>query len=181
MTTPRVVYAATIAVILVTGGFAGGHAAATPDRTAHPILTSAMATLTVNGTTTLNGPVNVNMDATHLGLVIRGHQGNNEQPLQVFDYAGNPIAGVASAGGLWVAGDTFRIFGNDDILNATLTVWPNSGAVTLGGLNGPTIYGGAADPNVTSPCKDRPCAQGDRYFRGNGDTLIYLNGTWMAK
>jgi hypothetical protein len=47
---------------------------------------------------------------------------------------------------------------------------------------GPTLYGGSADPNVTPPAHvGHDFAQGDRYFRSNGDTLVYLGGTWVVK
>jgi hypothetical protein len=169
-----------IAATSLVMGFLAGDAWATPVRPAVPLGSSTVNSLTVNGTTTLNGPVNVTMDATHPGVTIRGHEGSLEQPLRVFDFAGNPIAGVNSAGGMWVAGDNFSVYPPGDVFHASITLHMH-GSITIGGPAGPTIYGGPDDPNVVSPCVDQPCAAGDRDLRTNGDTLVYLGGTWVVK
>lgn len=150
-------------------------AANIPNRTAYPLLASVLTSLTVNG------PATINMDATHPGLVIRGHQGNGQQPLQVFDWAGNPIAGVPSHGGMWVAGDDFRVFPPGDIFNASITLHMH-GSITIGGPTGPTIYGGPADPNTVSPCVDQPCHPGDRDMQNTTPftTWVYDGTTWIA-
>jgi hypothetical protein len=174
------IFAVLTAAGLTAGGYLTGQAVAAPASHATPIAKAAMSSLTVNGTTTLNGPVNVTMDATHAGVTIRGHEGSLEQPLRVFDHLGNPIAGVNSAGGMWVAGDNFSVYPPGDVFNASITLHMH-GSITIGGPQGPTIYGGPDDPNVTSPCVDQPCATGDRDLRTNGDTLVYLGGTWVVK
>lgn len=170
---------------LPTGGYFAGQARA--DSPAKPAATRVLGAvtsgLTVNGKTTLNGPVTVNSD------------GSNSQSFQVFDHAGNPIFTVPPFGGPAVLGDNFRLIYHGQIFNQALTLWQD-GSITLGqsvgdprdpadpvrNQGGPTLYGGSADPNVTPPAHaGHDFVQGDRYFRTNGDTLAYLGGVWVVR
>lgn len=174
MTTPRriqAVFAMLLALVAAMSGWAGWAAASPQTPVIH---TAAQAVLT---SLTVNGPVLVKADGAHPPVLVRGNANYNGNLLEVKDYLDQPIAGVSSAGGLWVAGDDFRVFGSD-IFNATITLHSN-GSITLGGPTGPTVYGGSADPNVAPPCA--PCHSGDRYFRTNGDTLVYLGGLWVIR
>lgn len=177
----------TLALTVALGGLAalaaGYYAAvatAAPVKPAVSVLASVTNGLTVNGKTTLNGPVSVAMDATNPGVTIKGHSGSLAQPLAIYDHLGNPIAGVNSDGGMWVAGDDFRIFPPGDVFNAAITLHKH-GSITIGGVHGPTLYGGGGDPNVSNPCADQPCAEGDRYLHIDGRTLVYLGGTWVIR
>lgn len=133
-------------------------------------------------TTITGNPVTIRMtDRTQGGLIVRGVSGGTANALEVFDYAGNPIAGVAQAGGLWVTGDNFRIFPPGDVFHASLTLHMH-GSITVGGDTGPTMYGGAEDPNVVSPCVDQPCHAGDRYLSQIPPypTLTFDGTTWRT-
>lgn len=168
-----------IAALLLTGGVLGGRAsAAPPDGTAN-----ARPHATAAGPTTITGnPVTIQMDdPAKDGLVVRGVRDGHGQILQAYDYAGNPIAGIAPYGGMWVAGDNFRIFPPGDIFNASITLHMH-GSITIGGPDGPTIYGGADDPNVSSPCVDRPCRGGDRYLSKVAPypTLVFDGTAWVT-
>jgi hypothetical protein len=168
---------------------------AAPTRTT-PVMAAVTSGLTING------PVTVTMDATHPGLTIRGHSGSLAQPLAVFDYAGNPIFYVASDGGAGVTGDNFSIFAPRDVFNPVV-VLHKDGAISFGGKSGPTLYGGPADPRVSSPCVtlamiqrgpvpaalDRACMGGDRYMRSGADstdplayaTYVFTSAGWTVQ
>jgi hypothetical protein len=153
---------------------------AAPGTPTVPVLSAVNSSLTVNGTTKLNGPVTVQMDTTHAGVTIRGRQGSLAQPIAVYDYLGNPIFHVGSDGGAGVTGDDFKVFPPGDVFNASITLHKH-GSITIGGVHGPTLYGGGGDPNVSSPCVDQPCAPGDRYLHIDGRTLVFLGGVWTVK
>lgn len=136
----------------------------------------------------VNGPVVVNSDGGHIGVLITGKQNSSYQLFEVDDYAHNPIFSVPPYGGPAVLGDNFRIFAPTQIFGQAATLWMD-GSLTLGqvqadGSNqgGVTFYSGAADPNVSPPAHaGHAFNAGDRYFRSNGATYVFLSGTWTIQ
>lgn len=66
-------------------------------------------------------------DASRPGLQIMCAQGQNGQCLEIKDYLDQPIAGANRAGAaLWVAGDNFIAYGENDIFNWRFKVDPEN-------------------------------------------------------
>lgn len=147
------------------------------------------------------GPIIVNQDAAgHVGLIVNANaNAGTAQVATFFDHAGNPIFSIPPYGGPAVFGDNFRLFAPGQVFEAALTLWLN-GSITLGGVQqgglaqgGVTLYSGAADPTVTppstltsaaaggNPAVYRAFMPGDRYWRSNGETYVYLGGVWVLQ
>jgi hypothetical protein len=169
----RVAAACVLAVPLTLAVIPASQAAPRPDTTPG---------LTLNGPTTLNGQTTINMDASHPGLRIKGHEGSLAQPLQVFDFLGNPIFDVGSVGGAAVTGDNLSVFPPGDVFTPVI-VLRLDGSITLGGPAGPTLYGGPGDPNTAPPVHVLPFEAGDRYLSTSGlfATWVFTGAAWVVQ
>src|SRR6266542_583782 len=193
--TLRVVYAAIVAAALAVGTAAGHTSATSDDRPVARALTAVGNSLTVNGTVRINGTDSGDALTIKTGVVGQRHG------LLVVDKDNAPIFVVPGYGGPATLGDNYREFHPGAIFAGHSLILRYDGSITLGQQvgsdanpvqqGGVTLYSGAADPNIQPPAHEqtdahgavvtRPFYNGDRYFRANGDTLVYLDGTWVVK
>lgn len=188
--------AAVLAVVGLTIGVAS---------TVHPVQPDAgrpASSTTFPSGVEVDGPLVVNSDGGHVGLLLTGRSGSTYQLLEVDDYLHNPIFSVPPFGGPAVFGDNVRIFHPSAVFGQSIT-FHFDGSITIGQQvgsdaapvqqGGPTIYGGSADPNVTPPVHQqensagavvaRPLVLGDWYLRSGAAAGLYVwtGSTWLQK
>lgn len=113
------------------------------------------------------------------------------QIVQVFDFFGNPIFTIPTAGGPAVFGDDFRVFAPGDIFNAVFKILGGTSSgltATSGGFKSGhgagemAVFFGTGAP-VIGGNPDTVAANGDVYVRKDGGTGSFLyqvrGGVWV--